>query len=452
MSTAPFPPRVPRSELIQSHIAIIRDILKAYTGYQARFGNLFKVRILKRFFLVATNAEYAAHVLVKNHRNYQKDRPSHIVGEVLGNGILFSEGDYWLRQRRLIQPGFHKKQIENLSRLMVQETQKIVAELEKVEGPIDTHEWMTRLALQVISRTLFSEGIDEKGFRTVDDSLTELLHFIIVRIRNPFLLRWYKLTGKLSFFDQKREELDGLIFNMVDARMAEGPGDTDLMDMLLTARDADTGEPLTREELRQELIGLFSAGHETSANGLTYTLELLAGHPEVLAKVEREIEQVVGEGELAFSQIMRLTYMRQVIDESLRLYPPAWMIGREALGPDEINGLKLEEGDSVSVFIYGLHRNPEYWNNPDQFDPERFNEANKKARKPYTYIPFGGGPRLCIGHQFAIIEMQIALALILKRFRISRANPEQPMELFPSVTLRPGSPVLLNLEAKETHN
>lgn len=443
MTTPSFPPRVPRNEFLKSQRAIISDMLKAYRTYQDRFGEIFQVQVITRTFFVTTGPEYAGHVLVKNHRSFQKDRPSHIVGEVIGNGILTSEGDYWRRQRRIIQPSFHKRQIQNLSTLMVEETKGIVSELAGTQEPVNLHQWMTRLALRVVSRSLFSHAIDERGFQIVNDCLEDLLDFMVVKVRDPFTLLKWRLTGREKYYWGRREELDKLLFDMVDARRAEGVGDKDLMDMLLSARDAETNEPLSREELRQELISIFLAGHETSANAMTYIFMLLAEHPDILQKVVAEVDEVVGDEDITFGHLPRLTYLRQVIDEGLRLYPPAWVIGREALQPTSIGDLDLEEGDSVTIFIYGLHRNPKYWPDPERFDPDRFSEENKKLRPTHAYLPFGGGPRLCIGHQFAIFEMQIAIASILKRFTITRTNPEVEIGLIPSVTLRPSDPVMM---------
>ena len=237
---------------------------------------------------------------------------------------------------------------------------------------------------------------------------------------------------------------------MVDERRAEGVGNEDLMDMLLSARDADTGEPLTQEELRQELITLFLAGHETSANGLTYAFMLLEGHPEVMEKVLTEIDQVLGNEDISFGKLREFTYLKQVIDETLRLYPPAWVIGREALKPDQIGELKLETGDNIALFIYGLHHNAKYWPDPEKFDPERFSEINKKDRPTHAYLPFGGGPRLCVGHQFAIVEMQIALIMLLRKYRLTRTNPDETLGLVASVTLRPKTPILMKFEERES--
>lgn len=442
MPTPTFPPRVPRHEFFASQKAIIGHMLNAYRGYQQRYGDLFRVYLVSRPVYVATAPVYASHVLVKNHRNYQKDRPSHIVGDVIGNGILTSEGDMWLRNRRLVQPAFHKTQIENLSRLMAEETQKVWDDLAARPQPVDVHQLMTQLALQVITRALFSTGIDKEGIANVDACVHDLLELMVMKIRNPFRVLKYKLTGKLDAYWARRRELYALIYGIMDARIATGPGNADLLDMLLTSQDADTGKPLSREEMLPELMALFLAGHETSANGLSWTLYLLDQHPEVRQRMQAEVDAVVGNEPVSFAHLSRLTYVRQVIDEALRLFPPAWIIGREALADDEVEGLKIKKGDNLSVFIYGMHRNPHFWEAPDEFRPERMAPELKAALPPHLYVPFGGGPRLCIGHQFAVVEMQIALAMLLQRFDFRREG-SGPVSMIPSITLRPGDPIVM---------
>lgn len=446
MPSPVFPPSIPIREYVQSQKAIIGHMLNAYKGYQERYGDLFKAYLVVRPVLVATAPSYATHVLQKNHRNYYKDGPSHTVGEVIGNGILTSEGDYWRKQRRIVQPAFHKTQIVNLSRIMAEETDLILRGLED-HDELEAHQLMTNLALKVVTRALFSRGISDDEIGMVDECVTVLLELMVMKIREPFRVLKYKITGKLDEYWAKRRELDALIYGIIDQRKAEGAGDNDLLDMLLTSTDGETGEPLKREEILQELMALFLAGHETSANGLAWTLMLLDQHPEVLETLQQEVDTVLRGEAVSFDHMNQLTYTRQVIDESLRLYPPAWIIGREALGPDEVGDLKLKKGDNISVFIYGLHRNPNYWEAPDEFRPERMEAAKKKKFLPHQYLPFGGGPRLCIGHQFAVTEMQIALATLVQRYTFTRLD-QTPVSLIPSITLRPGDPLRFRFEKR----
>lgn len=449
MPTTTFPPRVPVSEYFSSQKAIIGHMIDAYTEYQQRYGDLFKAMLVVRPVYIASGPEYATHVLQKNHRNYYKDKPSHIVGDVIGNGILTSEGDFWRKQRRLVQPAFHKTQIVNLSRIMAEETDKILVGLED-QDEIEVHGLMTHLALQVVSRALYGKGISDDNIALVDECVTVLLELMVMKIRDPFRLLKNKITGKLDDYWARKRQLDELILGIVDQRKIDGVGDNDLLDMLLSSVDTETGEPLQREEMLNELMALFLAGHETSANGLSWMMMLLDQHPEVVEKLQKEVDSVVGKELVSFDHLMKLPYTRQVIDESLRLYPPAWIIGREALSPDQIGDLHLKKGDNISIFIYGLHRNPNYWEAPGEFRPERMTADKKKDFLPNQYLPFGSGPRLCIGHQFAVTEMQIALATMIQRYTFERLD-DTPVSLIPSITLRPGDPLRFRFQRREAH-
>ncbi len=440
--TAPVaPPRVPLKEYLSSHRAIIKDMIAAYQGYQHRFGETFKLKLVSRDVIVTTSPGYARHILIANQRNYLKDYPTKVVGSIIGNGILTSDGPFWLRQRRLVQPAFHKQQLQNLSRLMVEETEGVLAKLANRQGQeVEVFREMVALTLNVVSRSLFSTGIDEQGLHVVETSVDSLMDLAVAKIRNPLQVLGYKLTGKTRFFDQCQKDLDELIYRIIDDRRSLPPQNQDILDMLLSSKDAETGEVLSREQLKDELLVLFLAGHETSANALTWTLMLLDQHPEVQERMRQEVDEVLGDGSIGFEHLPRLRYIKQVIDEALRLYPSAWILGREAIEEDEYEGIKVEPGKQVSIFIYGLHRNPQYWENPEIFDPERFAPGQAKSRPTHAYLPFGGGPRMCIGHQFAVFEMQIALALLMKNFTFKRTT-HGPIPMEPSITLRPAAPM-----------
>ena len=441
MPTNTYPPRVPRTEYLSSHRAVLKHMAQAYLNFTQRFGEVFVMRLVNRDVIVTTSPDHARHVLVKNHRKYIKDKPTKIVGDIIGNGILTSDGEFWLQQRRLIQPAFHKKQLENLSRVMVKETELYLDRLAQMQGrSVDVLQQMIDLTLNVVSRSLFSTGIDERGLEVVQTSVDSMMELAMARIRNPFQVLAYRLSGKTKLFEQHQKNLEELIFSIIDTRKAEGVGDVDLLDMLLSSKDADTGEELDRNQLRAELATLFLAGHDTSANSLTWTLMFLAKNPGVVERLKAEIDEVLGKEPISFAHLPKLTYLKQVIDESLRLHPPAWAVGREAIEPDEMEGIDIQPGQQVTVFIYGLHRNPRYWNDPEEFDPERFSPEEVKKRPANAYMPFGGGPRLCIGFQFAIYEMQIFLAELIRRFSFEQTD-NAVIASEAAITFRPKTPL-----------
>ncbi|MEL6672535.1 MAG: cytochrome P450 [Bacteroidota bacterium] len=444
MSATSFPPRVPWYERLISQYRIISNILTTFSSYQQRFGEVFRVDVGSRHVYITTSADYAQHILVRNQKNYIKDRPTRLLKVAIGNGLLTSDGAYWLRQRRLIQPAFHKAQIEHLSQIIIDETAAQVDKWNPQQGPMDFHEAMVKLTLNVVTRSLFSSAISEASIERVDFCFNELLKLMVARIREPHKIAWYKLTGRMKYYDRMSEEMDEVLFDLIDRRKEDGVGEGDLLDMLYSAKDEETGESLTRQQLRDESIILFLAGHETTANGLTWTTLHLLEHPHILQKVREEIQTVLGDTPVQFQHLKQLSYLRRVILESMRLSPPAWVIGRQALKADQVGELSLQPTENMTIFIYGLHRNPAYWDSPEEFRPERFLPENIKARHSYAYLPFGGGPRLCIGNQFAMVEMQIALTTMLQRYDFARTSDEV-IDFDPSITLRPKTKVWMKL-------
>ncbi len=258
--------------------------------------------------------------------------------------------------------------------------------------------------------------------------------FIIYPVRMPFLrkpLRWLGREGKyLAMATTIRQRLQ----ERIDARRA-GEAQDDLLQMLLDSRYEDNGEPMADEQLIDEIMILFAAGHETSANALAWTIWLLLQHPEELAKVKAEIGAAKALGPLDLDGVKNLPYLTQVIEESMRLYPPAWITDRVALGPDVANGYPIDPETVVAIFIYGLHHNPRYWPEPERFWPERMSAAAKKDRHPYAFLPFGAGPRLCIGNHFAMLEMQLFLAQVLGDYTFALATPAAEVGVKPYITL-----------------
>lgn len=236
---------------------------------------------------------------------------------------------------------------------------------------------------------------------------------------------------------------------LIAKRRASGIQRDDLMQMLLDSRYEDTEEGMTDQQLIDEAAILFVAGHETSANTLSWTLYLLAQHPDVLKKVKAELNTVCPGRAPTFAELRQLTYLTQVINESMRLYPPAWITDRVPLEDDQVNGITIPKGTMVSVFIYGLHHQKESWNEPEVFRPERFNNENRKNRPPFSFMPFGGGPRLCIGNNFAMMEIQLVLAAVLRRFKI-RINTDYPISVKPLITLRPANGIRMYLHENES--
>jgi len=402
--------------------------------------------------LLTVNPAVIQQVLQKNHRNYKKspiqfDKMAHY----LGNGLLTSEGEYWLRQRRLIQPGFHRQRIAGLTQVMlgvIGESMKRIEADSRTHGDIDIYPHMMELAFRIMARSLFSTDLPEAELRILSDNISTLQEFIIREIRQPFLEPWFRLSGQVRRHEALARQSDEILLRFIRQRQQSGETKNDLLQMLLDARYEDSGLGMNERQLLDETTILLVAGHETSVCALSWTWQLLGQHPEVVERLREELQEVLGEREPTFEDLPRLRYTQQVIEESLRLYPPAWITDRVALEDDEADGVPIPKGTTIIIYIYGAHRNPAVWDAPDRFDPDRFAPKKRKEQPAFSYLPFGGGPRLCIGNNFAMMEMQLVLAQMLRRFDIE-APAGQKVTPLPLITMRPREGVRMKFMPKK---
>ncbi|MEM9917766.1 MAG: cytochrome P450 [Bacteroidota bacterium] len=444
-------PVVPRRKMLQNIPLFVKNPIPILTDFGENYGPTYGLHVggSSKKSIVTMEPAVVQHILQKKHRNYiktpiQTEKLAYFVGQ----GLLTVNGDYWLKQRRLIQPGFHRSR---LSKLVVLMQQAIDAYLPQFEAAlqkgqtIDIYHHMLELAFSIISRSLFSTHVDEEDLNRLSENITKVQELLIRQVRQPYLEWWFRLSGMLRNHKKLADDSKHLILRLIQQRKASSSAQDDLLDMLLAARYEDTGEPMSEEQLLDEALILFVAGHETSANALAWTFCLLAQHPWAVQKIRQELRQVAVEGIPTFEQLSQLTYLRQVIEEAMRLYPPAWITDRKALAEDQADKYHISKGETVIAFIYGIHRHPALWDNPDAFNPARFSPENKKAQIPYSYLPFGGGPRLCIGNNFAMMEMQLILIALLKQFDFQLV-PNQDLVPMPLVTLRPKNGIKMTLQ------
>lgn len=434
-------PQIPRSQALLNTVRFVRDPISVIRKQLDTLGPTFFTYIGGLHHgLVTVEPELIQHVLQRNHRNYKKS-PMHFerVSHFLGNGLLTSEGDYWLRQRRLIQPGFHRSRLEALSQIMQGVIDPFLeqfdADLARQPG-VDMSRKMMELAFTIVARSLFSANLKEEELGRLSHIITVLQEFIIRQIRQPYLNWWFRLSGKLRRYERMAADFDHLVLDIIRERRASGEQHDDLLQMLLDARYEDTGEGMTDRQLFEESAILFIAGHETSANALAWTWYLLSQHPEIVQRARAELDEVLGNRKPSFEDLPKLTYLTQIIEEGMRLYPPAWITDRIAVNDDQFNGIEIPKGTLVVTYFYGAHHSKWLWDDPERFDPDRFSPENKKKQKPYAYMPFGGGPRLCIGNSFAMMEMQLILASMLRRYDFS-LEPGQTIAPQALITLRP---------------
>ncbi|MGH2538484.1 MAG: cytochrome P450 [Candidatus Promineifilaceae bacterium] len=410
-----------------------------------------------RFFLkyvgyVFCHPEHNKHILQDNNHNYTKlPHPTFLLLEpLLGNGLLLNDGDSWLSQRRLMQPVFHRRQIADFGRVMSEATLRLLEAWEQAAAAgqaVDIDRAMMRLTLEIVGRTLFSMDLTGDAER-LGQTFTDINHQFAKMTTQPFSVYMLRMAFLPSIrrLHHNLGQLNEVVERIIAERRGHGrpAAGNDLLAMLMAACDADTGERMTDQQLRDEVMTLLLAGHETTSNALTWTLFLLSEHPDCLAQAQQELTEVLAGRPPAFADLPDLPYTRQVLDEALRLYPPAYAIARHAAGADEVGGYRVPALAAVTLSPYLTHRLPEFWPEPERFDPGRFRPEQVAERPRYAYIPFGGGPRQCIGKEFALTEAHLILATILQRFA-PRLAPGHPVEVEPLITLRPrfGLPMFL---------
>jgi cytochrome P450 len=309
---------------------------------------------------------------------------------------------------------------------------------------VDMYEKMLEITFRIIANAIFGKDLGSVELERLSSSITQLQEFIVKQIRQPYYNQWFKLSGQVKAHEQLRDDADAIIRSYIEERRHSKASHSDLLQMLMEARYEDTGEGMTDQQLIDEVKILFVAGHDTSANALAWTWYLLSEHPEVLEKVRAEVSEKIGEEEPTFERIMQLAYTQQVLEESMRLYPPAWTTNRVAAEDDEFKGMEIKKGTTFATYIYGVHHSPDLWEDPETFRPERFSKEEKKKHHPFAFIPFGGGPRLCIGNNFALMEMKLILARMVNRYNIQLV-PGQEIRPLPLITLRPEKGIAVSI-------
>ncbi len=398
----------------------------------------------KEIVLFTRNPGLIKHILQKQHRKYEKSPLQTVdLAKYIGHGILTSSGEHWRTHRRMVQPAFHKKKLQNLMGVM---REAILMELERIEpGKVqDVFPLMGDLAFQVVAKSLFSSSdIREKMSRL--QYITEANQRMLIKeMRQPYLKWWYRQSGKIDKHLKMAGEGKRLLLDIIEERRSSGLEKDDLLDMLLRARYED-GSPMPDGQLLDEVLILFTAGHETTANALSFTLFLLAKNPSIQDQVYGEVSKVNFEDSNIdlLQGVMQLQFVKQCIEEALRLYPPAYVIDRVATEDDTFEDILLPKGTMVLMSIYELHRYSNFWERPLEFDPSRFKEADKKDYGDY-YYPFGAGPRMCVGNNFAMYEMIIAIAEIVKKYSIS--SDLKNIEINPLISLKPKAVPLMFTE------
>ena len=430
----PLPPGPKRRSILGVMPEFNRDTL-GFIERCRQYGDVVRSRFLYVYAYFLYNPQDIETLLATNARSYRKagSLRSPFFHRLVGNGLVTSEGDFWRRQRRLAQPAFHRQRISSYGEVMVDYARRAIAGWKDGEQREISRD-MTRLTLEIVVKTLFNSDVSKDA-----DHVGQILSQIVKPFASQATLKWI-LDNRLPTPAHRRyfrmvSEIDRIVFRIIGERRASGVDQGDLLSMLLAAQDED-GTQMTDRQLRDEVMTLFLAGHETTALSLSWTWYLLATHPVVEKKFLQELDEVLGGRAPEVADLPRLTYTDMIARETMRLYPPAYAVGREAIEDTEIAGYRVPKGSQVFAFQWATQRDERFFEQPNEFIPERWNSESTQQLHKYAYFPFGGGPRQCIGNYFAMMEIVLVMATIGQRYRFSLES-EHPAEVLPVLSLRP---------------
>jgi cytochrome P450 len=445
VNVATRPPGPPR-RLIGGNFPDYRQDPLTFTVACARaYGDVVSLRFGPKRVLLLSHPDLVEYVLVTANRNFKKDFSLGLFRPLLGNGLLTSDGDFWLRQRRLIQPVFQRQRIAAYGATMVDYTERMLTGWQD-GASLDLHTAMMQLALEIAAKTLFDADVTGEA-RDVGHALEEALRCVDARFNIFYWVPVWVPTPNNRRLRRAVRRLDTILYRIIDQRRAAGGDRGDLLSLLLHARDEDDGSRMTDKQLRDEAMTLFLAGHETTALALTWTWYLLAQHPEVVAELEAELQSVLGGRSPTVEDLPQLRCTERIIQEGMRLYPPAYGLGREAIADCEIGGYPVRAGTTLYMMQWAIQRDARFFDNPEKFAPGRWADGLMQRLPKYAYFPFGGGPRLCIGNTFAMMEATLVLATMAQRFCLSLV-PDWPVAPWPSITLRPANGVRVVLHRR----
>jgi len=426
-------PTVPLSRFFKHSLEILKNPLPFHHQNFSEQGDVFRLKIgFKNSVVFVRDAAFAEYVLQKNQRNYTKSKiQTEDLVKYVGKGLLTSEGDHWKKQRKLIQPAFHKKQLENLLESL---KNAILLEYDKItsNSEIDIFPILNDLAFQTVVKSLFSSAANQDDINRLQFITEQAQKMLVKELRQPYLGWWFNFSGEIKKHIDLTNEARLILKRIVNERKASNEKQHDLLDMLLAAKYED-GNSMEEEQLIDEILILFTAGHETTSNALTFATQLLALHPEWQDKIYIERLILKESSDDLMDLVTKSKVCQQVLEEAMRLYPPAYFIDRVNIKPDSFNGLDFEAGSNLLFSVYEIHRHPKLWDKPDDFLPERFSEGSRKFSS--QYFPFGAGPRKCIGNNFAMFEMIIAVSELVSKYKISPTF--ETIDITPLITLKP---------------
>ncbi|MCF8275545.1 MAG: cytochrome P450 [Flavobacteriales bacterium] len=440
----PLPPMVTDGWPIGSARLFAEDPIVFCEKYIPMMGGVFQIRSIFFPFIsdfdkvvIVSDPEMVKHIMQDNNKNYVKSHGYKVLKVLLGEGLLTSEGDFWRKQRRLLQPGFHRDRLATFVQIMTEAGQELVDKWSAlpIGTEVDVSKGMMEMTLDIVCRGMFSSDVSD-AMDVVNREFDRANENLINRVINPFPLPYWMPLPSVQREKQGYDAIKQVVADIIEKRRKSTDDYDDLLAMLMEVEDADTGEKMSNKQIQDEVITIFLAGHETTAVALTWFMHCLEENPEVEEKLAEEEKRVLNGRTPTLEDLHALEYARMVVDETLRLYPPAWVIGRHTLGDDRLGDYHIPENTNCLIPVYYIHRDPKIWDEPLKFIPERFSKENAKGRHKFAYFPFGGGPRLCIGNNFALMEMQLIVPMLVRALKL-RKSPGFEFRKEPLITMRP---------------
>lgn len=441
----PSIPTAPRMPLLGGIPHIVHQQFDYLHAAQRQYGDIYRVDLGVTDAVALSHPRHVQYVLRDNVRNFRKGGNMWAsVRSLFGNGLVVSEGDYWLRQRRMMQPQFHRRHIAGLFDLMLTAIDELMATWPHSATGFDFSTAVNQITMQVIVRTMFGGQLDDDEFNRLSVAMTDALDYLLVGVVGESLPSWTPLPGKRRYA-AARQTFDEIVYRVI-ARSRTAQNEANLLAMLLNTVDSETGEQMSDEQLRDEVATIFVAGYETTAIALAWAADYLARNVALQTKVTEAIDSAIGQDDPDLMSLRSLGLVKRTFQEALRIRPSAWFLPRLTVEDDEIDGYPIPAGTQVALMIYHIHHHPEQWDDPECFNPERFDDDIAQSRHAFAYVPFGAGQRQCIGRDFAYMEGQLILTRLLQRYQIRPYGPPAQPQL--SSTLRPKGGVRLNLERR----
>lgn len=445
------PPQTTGFPVIGSIPSVLREQSDFLFRAQRELGDVYELNLGALSIVMLNHPDYAQHIMRDNVRNYSKGGEMwDSVRQIIGNGLVTSEGDYWRRQRRLIQPHFHRQHLAGLTTLMLEGIEDGMRDWDRRAESgeaFDIAKAYANVTMKVIVRSMFGHSLSEEDADLMGEAMGYTLSYTVKNMVASKIPNWIPVPGRKRFHEMLARA-DAYLYAMIEQRRSEGANGDDLLSMLINLVDDETGEPLTDHEIRDEAATIFLAGYETTSLVMTWASYLLTQAPGVAARLQTQVDAVLGNRPPQFEDLMQLTYPRMVMEEAMRLYPPTYWLPRTAVEDDVIGGYHIKAGQMVASVPLVIHRHPEFWAMPDTFNPENFAPENSKGRHPFAWMPFGAGQRLCIGKDFALMEGALILSRLTQRYNIRLKSNHQPEMTLLNATLGAKDGVWVHLDKR----